>query len=354
MVSIVLKLAKAGAIHLPHSFLKDNIHYEVVMGSQAYGLADKEQSDTDIVSFCIPPKHYIFPHLSGFIPGFGPKPPSFEQWQKHHICHEGREYDLTIYGIVKFFELCRQNNPNMVDALFVPENCIIHCTQVGRLVRDNRHLFLSKECWKKFRGYAWSQLKKARSCWDNQLYRQLWAFEKEYNIPKNTTFHQAKEASQGTPDETLAHLSLEQAKKYFSLYQEGMNHSKRFESRKIHGCDTKFLYHLVRLFDEVEQILMFGDLDLQRAKDFLKAVRRGDISFEQIQAWAEEKDRQLERLYYESSLPAKPPYEALRDLLLQCLEEHYGNLNQAVTVPSELMDVLEQIEQLVWRARQRL
>lgn len=97
-----------------------------------------------------------------------------------------KEWDLQIFSIVKFFELCRQNNPNMIDTLFTPENCVIHCTQIGRMVRDNRKLFLSKEAWKKFRGYAHAQLKKMNDKDTVHEGEDLRAYEDEHDIPNST------------------------------------------------------------------------------------------------------------------------------------------------------------------------
>ena len=68
----------------------------------------------------------------------------------------GRSHDLTIYSIVKFFQLAMENNPNIVDSLFTPATCVLHCTAVGTLVRERRRLFLHKGCWPKFKGYAYA------------------------------------------------------------------------------------------------------------------------------------------------------------------------------------------------------
>ena len=63
----------------------------------------------------------------------------------------GRAYDLTIYGIIKFFNLAMHNNPNIIDSLFTPVNCVLHSTRVGDIVRENRKLFLHKGAWSKFK-----------------------------------------------------------------------------------------------------------------------------------------------------------------------------------------------------------
>lgn len=127
MASTTQKLMEKGLALGAPSFLYTNVHYETIMGSHAYGVADTSVRDKipdyDVYGFAIPPKEFIFKHLTGWIPGFGPEPPGFEQWQKHHIFDEdavggkGKEWDLQIFNIVKFFELCRENNPNMIDSV---------------------------------------------------------------------------------------------------------------------------------------------------------------------------------------------------------------------------------------------
>ena len=130
----------------PPKWLPDNVAYITDMGSVAYGVAT-ELSDHDIYGFCIPPKEDVFPHLRGEIPGFGRQINRFEQWQEHHIDYKDKEYDFTVYSIVKYFQLCMENNPNMIDSLFTSNDCVRHITQVGQLVRDNRKLFLHKGSW---------------------------------------------------------------------------------------------------------------------------------------------------------------------------------------------------------------
>jgi predicted nucleotidyltransferase len=250
----------------------------------------------DIYGFCIPPKEYIFPHLSGYINGFGRKPPNFEVWTEHHIKDKdkNKEYDFSIYGIVKFFQLCMDNNPNMIDSLFVPQNCVLHQTRVATMVRDNRKMFLHKGCYHKFRGYSFAQLHKA-----------------EIKNPK-----------------------------------EG---SKRYEDIKNHGYDSKFLYHVVRLLDECEQILTLGDLDLQKSKEYLKAIRRGEVSEEDVKSYFNEKEKYLNKCYEESKIPYSPDEDKIKTLLLNCLEDHYGSLEKAYFDPGKAEKALMEIKQIIER-----
>ncbi len=289
------------------SWLASNTMYLTIMGSHAYGVADtsvkSKMPDYDVYGWCIPPKDQIFLHLTGYIDGFGTKPQQFEQYQQHHIIDEdalgghGKEWDLSIFSIVKFFELCRQNNPNMIDSLFTPENCVIHATEIGQLVRDNRRLFLSKEAWKKFRGYAQSQLKKMND--------------------KNPI-------------------------------------GGRKEIIEKFGYDVKFAYHILRLFDEAEQIMLEGDIDLQRAKEPMKAIRRGDWTAQEVRDWAMEKEKALEVAYTNCKLPVQPDEEKLRQLLLQCLEIHYGSLDKCVANTTWAEQALKDIDVLMNAVRNKL
>lgn len=363
MSNIVIQLEQKGLVR-PPSWLSSNIHYLTIMGSHAYGVADTSIKDKipdyDVYGWAIPPKNMIFTHLTGYIPGFGPEPPNFEQFQQHHILDKdalggrGKEWDLTIYSIVKYFNLCRENNPNMMDSLFTPEECVIHCTQIGRMVRDNRRLFLSKLCWKKYRGYAHEQLKKCKNVIESKEIMDVWIFEKKHNIPQETRLSDIELAKTNKSLTCLAHLTDQELDQYHTLYQTGMSTSTRFENRKCDGQDSKFLYHILRLFDQAEQVLLEGDMNLQRSKEVMKAVRRGEWSIDQVQTWAIEKDKHLEAAYTSSKLPEKPPIEPLYQLLKDCLEQHFGSLDNCITQVDWAQKALKQLDDVMNSIRPKL
>jgi predicted nucleotidyltransferase len=291
----------------PPAWLPSNLHYLTIMGSVAYGVADtnneEETSDFDLYGWCIPPKEIVFPHTAGAIWGFGRykegMPRShFGQYQQHHVFDpsarsgKGRTYDLQIYSIVKYVQLVMECNPNMIDSLFTPEVCVLHCSQVGQLLRENRKRFLHQGICDKFKGYAYAQVHKM----------------------------QTKEPLPG---------------------------SKRAAVVAKYGLDTKFAYHVVRLLNEAEQLLLEGDLDLQRNREQLKSIRRGEWTMEQILDYFERKRVLLEEARARSPLPAGPDEPALRDLLLRCLEAHYGTLAGCVEVPGRAEGLLRQIKELI-------
>ena len=290
-MSTLTRLTDRGLVKPPR-WLPGNVQYETIMGSVAYGVS-ADTSDVDVYGWAIPPKDDIFPHLRGEVPGFGTPRARFEQYEEHHVrdadalAGHGRVYDVTIYGIIKFFNLAMENNPNIIDCLFTPVNCILHSTRIGNLVRENRRLFLHKGAWPKFKGYAYSQLHKLTN---------------------------------KTPQ------------------------GKRAQLVEKHGYDVKFAYHVVRLLTEVEMILMEEDIDLQRNNDQLKAIRRGEWSEERLRTWCAAKESQLEKVYAESKQRATPDEPKIRSLLVNCLEEHYGNLDDCLVNPDRAVECLRNIQ----------
>jgi hypothetical protein len=177
----------------------------------------------------------------------------------------------------------------MVDSLFVPRECVIFSTKLWETVRENRKLFLSKKLWPKCKGYAFSQMQK-------------------------------------------------------------MSSNKREGKRKAlhdkYGYDTKFASHCVRLLLQVEQVMAEKDLDLQRNKEQLKSIRRGEWSEQRVKDWFASKEKSLEKLYIESDLPYSPNEEEIKDLLMQCLRMHYGDLgirpsNDADNIIRDLTNLVE-------------
>ena len=288
-MSIIDRLEHLGLIH-PPKWLPSNVHYLTIMGSVAYGVSS-DTSDCDVYGFAIPVKDDVFPHLRGEIVGFGSPQNRFEQWQEHHIddTEAGKSYDFAVFSIVKYFHLVMKNNQNMIDSLVTPTECVLHATAVGQKVREHRKEFLHRGAWHTFKGYAYSQLHKLSS--------------------KDPI-------------------------------------GKRRETIEKYGYDVKFAYHVVRLLNEIEQILVEGDLDLQRNREQLKSIRRGEWTEAKIREYFSDKESDLEKAYQKSSLPWGPDEDRIKDLLLECLEQHFGDLDKVITVPGKAERTLRQIATL--------
>jgi hypothetical protein len=97
---------------------------------------------------------------------------------------------------------------------------------------------------------------------------------------------------------------------------------------------------------EVEQILVEEDLDLERNREQLKSIRRGDWTLPEIEKYFAEKELSLEKLYTSSILRHSPDEEGIKKLLMECLEMHYGNLDACVVQPDKAIEALKMIEQI--------
>ena len=280
----------SGAKVSPPPWMRDNMIFETIMGSEAYGVSS-DDSDRDVYGVCFPLKHLVFPHLGGEIIGFGNQLKRFDNWQEHHVMALGREWDFSVYSIVNYFQLAMQNNPNILDSLFTPRRCILSSTSIGELIRERRKDFLHKGSWHKLKGYAYAQLHKI-----------------------NTK----------SPDPN----------------------SKRAAGVAEIGYDRKYAYHVVRLLLEGEMILAEHDLDIERHREQLKSIRRGEWTQPQLIEWAAEKEKQLEGLYSSSTLRHTPDEPLIKRLLMDCLEQHYGDLSKSVIVEGDADRILRDIARL--------
>lgn len=284
----------------PPKWISNNLCFLYIGGSQAYGTSqdiENKVSDWDIGGICIPPKEYIFPHLNGFIPGFGSSPPQFNEYEQHHIFDkdDNKEYDIKIMSIVKFFNLAMQGNPNVIEGLFVPDNCILHSTHIGSIIRENRHQFLSKLCWPKLKGYSFNQIKHMRN-------------------------------------------------------KEPIGNRK--ERVDKYGYDVKFAGHCIRLLNAAEMILTTHDLDLQANRQQNNAIRRGEWTEQEVYDYFSRKEKDLETVYSNSKLREKPNEAKLKSILMDCLEAHYGSLEKAVVRQDESQVALRDIEQIILKYRE--
>jgi len=124
--------------------IKDWIVFEAVSGSHAYG-TNVQGSDTDIRGvFILPTKEVL---AGRYIPQVSDK-----------------KNDITYYEIGRFIELAAKGNPNILEMLNMPKDCILKETKEWRkyFPKEMRDKFITSKLKHTFTGYAYSQIKKAR------------------------------------------------------------------------------------------------------------------------------------------------------------------------------------------------
>ena len=118
------------------------IIFESISGSHAYGTATPD-SDTDIRGV------FYQPLLDALKYGW-----------VDQVSDE--KNDVTFYELGRFMQLLAGNNPNIIELLAMPEDCVIYRHPLWVILEYNKHDFLSKKVRWTFAGYAIDQIEKAR------------------------------------------------------------------------------------------------------------------------------------------------------------------------------------------------
>lgn len=118
--------------------------FEYIRGSQLYGL-NTPASDTDTggVYLCT---------RDEFFGCFGYRPQVSDE-----------RHDNTWFEIGELVRLLMKSNPTVLETLFVPEDKIIgEVHPLMKMIIDHRDMFVTKQCFAPFFGYARTQIEKAR------------------------------------------------------------------------------------------------------------------------------------------------------------------------------------------------
>lgn len=289
MANILQYLTDKSIAH-PPEWLNSNVLYMTIAGSRAYA-THTDESDYDVVGVVMPKVNHIFPHLGGELLDFDTQKERFGVYTEKGLKHpNGQEWSFDIYSIVKFFRLITDCNPNVLETLFTTRENVIYTNQIGEYIRENRRLFFHKGVYHKCKGFAYSMLHKCKT----------------------------KEV-------------------------EG----KRKAIRDQFGWDTKYGMNCLRLLNYAEQILLTGDLDLHQEKEQLKAIRRGEVSYERVVEIFNEKEKYLEQLYQTSTIPHSPDNQKVKTILLNCIEMHYGSIDKYIRVEGKEEQCIGEIRKVL-------
>lgn len=125
-------------------------HYLTLMGSRAYG-AYEDDSDFDYYGIFTNPEDPKL-GMKTFIPQYD-KLPNYKSVIEEKV-HLPTKRETTYYSLPKFFKLAADNNPNIIDSLFTPEEEHLLLDEVGKHILKNRQMFLSKVLGHKYIKYA--------------------------------------------------------------------------------------------------------------------------------------------------------------------------------------------------------
>lgn len=336
--------------------------FEVITGSKAYGL-DTAASDTDIRGVFVLPKEIFY---------------SLEYTAQV----SNSTNDIVYYELRRFMELLARNNPNIMELLGVPENCILQRDPVMNGIVPE--FFLSKLCEKTFANYAFTQIKKAyglekkimnpldrekKSVLDfcfvyeqkEAVLLKSWLEEKDlrqdqiglaaishlrdcYNLYHSKSLSYSgimrKEASnevclssvpKGQEPVAMLYFNKDAYSIYCKKYKEyyewvEKRNDERYKTTLTHGknYDSKNMMHVFRLLLMAKEIAVEGAINVFRKdRDFLLSFKEGVFEYQELVEKAEALKNELTALYQRSSLPAEPDLVRIDRLLIKMRDVYY-------------------------------
>lgn len=336
-------------------WLPERVIYLVRGGSHAYGMATPE-SDLDLRGIAVPPAAYLL--------GYSAR---FEQLELKG------DPDVVVFALAKFLRLAADCNPNTLESLFVDPEDVLYVHPAFQRLLDIRDRLLSLRASYRFRGYAVSQLKRIRRhrAWlldppkqppsradfglpertlipKDQLQAAFAAVDKQLDewelnltgltpsergelrermarafgeivLLRDEKFIPAARAI-GLSENFIELMDKERAyrsgRAHWRQYQgwKRNRNEKRAEWERRYGYDVKHGAHLVRLLRMCREILTEGRVVVRRPDaEELMAIRRGELSYDELVAWAEQQDRELQALEPSSPLPPAPDVAAIEE-----------------------------------------
>ena len=310
----------------PH--LGKNILILTTAGSIAYG-TNVDTSDIDVRGVTVETRQDIM-GLS-----------SFEQF-------EDRITDTVIYGLKKFFTLCLNSNPNVLEILGTRPEHLLIITEEGKLLRDNIDLFLSKKAIQSFGNYATAQLRRLQNALARDNYPQV---EKEQHILNsilgqmdhlkrtyksftdndiNLYVDKSEKEEMDTKifiDINLQHYPLRDLKNVYSDMNNIVKDYSKLNHRNSKKDElhlNKHAMHLIRLLVTGTEILEGKGINTYREneRELFLDIRNGKYSYNDVFQMVDEYEHRFKSAAENTSLPDEPDYKRVEELMI----EIYGRI----------------------------
>ncbi|ALG13224.1 nucleotidyltransferase domain-containing protein [Kibdelosporangium phytohabitans] len=235
----------------------------VQVGSGVHGTAIQGQDDRDEMGICVEPPEYVvgLDKFEQYI---------FRTQPEGHRSGPG-DLDLIVYSLRKWVRLALQGNPTVLLPLFVPEAEIVEIDDLGRELRAEPEIVLSRQAGMRFIGYLRSQRAGM-----------------------------------------LGHRK----------------HTNRPELIEKYGFDAKYAMHMVRLGVQGVELLETGRITLPIPEPWLawlRDLRQGKHTRDEALAAADELEAKLQKLITTSPLPEHPDRDRANAWLIGAYRRVWDN-----------------------------
>ncbi|QFZ22032.1 nucleotidyltransferase domain-containing protein [Saccharothrix syringae] len=124
------------------------------VGSGVHGTAIEGTDDRDEMGLCVEPPEYVvgLRRFEQYI-----RRTAEERTGVVNTPSGPGDLDLVVYSLRKWLRLALQGNPTVLIPLFAPEHEVVTITDLGRDLRANADMVVSRRAGERFRGYLHSQ-----------------------------------------------------------------------------------------------------------------------------------------------------------------------------------------------------
>lgn len=311
----LVKLGKDYQFLQENEKLKDKLCYLTYSGSISYGTNTKD-SDIDIRGVIKNPIEDILNN-------------------KELDSYEDSKTDTVIYGLRKFITLCKNCNPSVIELLATKEDHIIYINEIGKLLRNNIDIFLSKRAFITFSGYAIQQLRRLENALAHDDYNESKKLEhikksidsliminkKEYKLAGQSMNFYIKD-DELFIDCNIKSMSLRKFNQINNDIHTLLRNYDKLNNRNKKK-DDKHLYkhamHLIRLYLMGIDILSGKSVITYREKDLdlLMSIRNQKVSLDYVFQLANKLESDIKSAYETTKLPDHVDENKINQLILK-------------------------------------
>lgn len=256
--------------------------------------------------------------------------------------------DTVIYAFNKMVTLLLSCNPNTIELLGLRPDHYLYLNEIGKMLFDNRTLFLSKRVIHSFGGYADAQLRRLQNALARDTFPQSEKEQHIFNSVKNAMYdfnNHYKQFENGSLEilidqavnpeletEIFVNVNLKHypLRDYASMWNSMSKIVRDYEKvgkrnkKKDDLHLNKHAMHLIRLFMMALDILEKGEINTYREKehDLLMDIRLGkyqkeDGTFhESFYEMLEEFEKRLHYAAENTDLPEEPDMAKVQELVM--------------------------------------
>jgi hypothetical protein len=291
---------------------------------------------------------------------------------------EDETHDTVWYELNRFAELLIKSNPTVLESLFVDDKYVLYEHPIFAEFRKRRNMFVTKECFNPFGGYAVAQIKKCRGlnkmivqpiverktpidfCYvvdgNDTISVQDWMVkygwsENDISLAKmnhakdayamflypggfckpNGTDVHVNNLPKGLASVATLFFNKDAYSKHCTDYKrfkewEAKRNPVRYQSNLDKNYDAKNMCECMRLMNMCCEVAKDGTLIVDRYgidRDFLLSIKNHNYEYDEIIDIVERKKEEMDALIEKSTIPDTVDTSVVNDIVLSIREKFF-------------------------------